>query len=218
MLRQRKTVALARIFPLMASVLACTVACSAGPQDAGSEPPPESQLDPQTPVSPGCRFAERPLGEDEAFEMWPAPRQIAAVVNHEYVGPMSWLDSDARPADEIEIAVEMDAAGVTVRYPISPPRPNEPIICRSSLVVPITIRLRLGRDEAELSGLYVTYEKVLGLSAKLPEPFAATFANEHTDGYKAYLGISFDGTAVAGRFELYKGGVVPRVPANFLAN
>jgi hypothetical protein len=206
---------LARIIPLMASAFACNVACSAGPHDAPLEPPPESQLDP--PASPGCRFAERPLGKDEVFETWPAPSQLAAAVNHEYVGPMSWRDADAHPADEIEVAIEIDPEHVTLRYPISPPRPNEPIYCVSSLVVPIATQLRLGGTEAELSGLYVTYGRTLDLSAKLPESFVATFVTEHVDGYTAYLLIPFDGSAVGGRFELHKGGVVPRTPANFHA-
>lgn len=64
----------------------------------------------------------------------------------------------------------------------------------------------------------LTCEQALWLSAELPEWFAATFATEHTDGYKMRLWIPFDGSTIAGRFELMKGGVVPRTPANFLAH
>ena len=47
--------------------------------------------------------------------------------------------------------------------------------------------------------------------------FVTTFAKTNQDGYKAHLEIAFDGSTVAGRFELLKGGVAPRRPADFLA-
>jgi hypothetical protein len=206
-----------KVLSFMMGILASGAACSPGPHEVPSEAPLATDPDSPSP-HPGCRFAERRLGKDEDFDTWPAPSRLASIMNHQYVGPVSWLDSDARPAEEIEIQVEIDSEHVAVRYPISPPRPNEPIICSSSLVIPITTKLRLGRAEASLSGQYVTYQTLLGLSAKLPESFVATFATADVDGYEAHLEISFDGSAVSGWFELSKGGTVPRISATFTAH
>ena len=212
-----------RIASLLSGAFAYGTACSAGPQDGLPEPPqdsdgPTSDAAPATRTTPGCRFEERLLAGGEGFEQWPAPDQLAALVNHTYVGSVNWQSADKRPADVIEVDIEIDAEHVTLRYPVSPPRPQEPIICSSSLVVPITARLRLGDAETEISGPYAIPSNYLRMQTRLPESFAASFAVNDTDGYYAYLEIRFDGSMVFGKFHLRKGGVAPRTSAEFFAD
>jgi hypothetical protein len=201
-------------------------ACSAPPPDARSESPgagdssatsgSANDAAPSRPTQ-GCRFAERILRQDENFEEWPAPEELAKSVNHSYSGRVDWHEPDIRPAEDIVVDIGVDPSNVVLRYPTSPPRPNEPIVCSSSLVVPIKATLHMGAAEAEVSALDVVWSFPLVLNAELPKAFASGFANEHADGYNVYLEIKLDGSALYGSFNLSKAGATPRRPAEFVA-
>lgn len=148
----------------------------------------------------GCRFAERLLLADERFSKWPSPREMAAHMNREYRGTVDWHDVDRDPPDDIVVVLAMDPRRVVLRSPISPPFPQERIMCKSSVVVTFHLAVRLGEAAIEFSDVASTFGADISTTVPVPAEFAGVFASPGGEGYEVTVFMRFDGAAVSGRF------------------
>lgn len=163
----------------------------------------------------GCRFEERPLRHDQSFERWPAPDRIADGLDGVYVGRVRWSGGAAGRPRRIRLTVVVDRDAFVVREVVSGPKPQERIVCRSNMVVPLTMTVRLGRYEAILSSADVSLDGALSPSVRLPREFATHLEFDHVDHNTLSLWFPIEHDGAGGQINLHGPGLRGGLQASF---
>lgn len=163
----------------------------------------------------GCRFAERPLRHDEAFERWPAPDAIADGLDGVYVGRVRWYDGAAGRPRRIRLTVVVDRDALVVHEVVSGPKPQEPIVCRSSMVIRFAVTVRLGHHEATLSMADVTFDGAVSASVRLPREFTRRIVSDHFDQHSLFVWFPTEHDGAGGRIDLHGPGLRGGTPVSF---